>query len=77
MVGSTLEYTSSVHAMASPRQGLFLAKKAAMALQTTLEGFLVRVDAYGDINLKSPLGQFSCFTAHSEKLTLPLNGRFY
>ena len=63
LVGSTIEYTSSVHTMASPKHGLFLAKQAAMALQTTLKGCLVRVDAYGNINWKSPLGLFSCFTA--------------
>ena len=36
---------------------------AVMALYTTLEGCLVRVDAYGNINWKSLLGLFSCFTA--------------
>ena len=45
MVGSTIEYMCSVHAMASLRHSLFLAKHVVMVLQSSLEGCMVRVDA--------------------------------
>ena len=45
-----VEYTSSVYAIASTRDGLYLDKEAEMACETPLEGDKVRVHTYSEVN---------------------------
>ena len=67
----TVEYTPSVYAIASTRNGLYLDKEAEMACETPLEGDKVRVYTYSKVNSKSHSGQFYGFIVN------PLEGWFY
>ena len=48
-----VEYTPSVYAIASTRNGLYLDKEAEMACETPLEGDKVRVHTNSEVNSKN------------------------